>query len=72
MCPASPRTTPSPCSWAPALLQKLEGTAHGASPIKRLVSRMERWMMKFIRHHGFLGIFLLASWSVALHLCMCV
>uniref|UniRef100_A0A6S8IP71 VTT domain-containing protein n=1 Tax=Dunaliella tertiolecta TaxID=3047 RepID=A0A6S8IP71_DUNTE len=50
--------------------QKLEGTAHEGGPIKRLVSRMERWMMGFIQNHGFLGIFLLASWpNAAFDLC---
>ena len=44
--------------------QKLEGSVHTGSPIKRLVSRMERWMMGFIQNHGFLGIFLLGSWWV--------
>ncbi|KAF5831341.1 hypothetical protein DUNSADRAFT_13280 [Dunaliella salina] len=43
--------------------QKLEGTVHEGGPVKRLVSRMERWMMGFIQNHGFLGIFLLASCS---------
>uniref|UniRef100_A0A7S0R933 Vacuole membrane protein 1 n=1 Tax=Chlamydomonas leiostraca TaxID=1034604 RepID=A0A7S0R933_9CHLO len=49
--------------------EKLEAEAH-ADPVRALVARMERWMMGFIRAHGFLGIFLLASWpNAAFDLC---
>jgi hypothetical protein len=49
-------------SPTPDTLQKLEGTASGGGPVKRLVSRMEQWMMHFIQRHGFIGILMLASW----------
>lgn len=44
-------------------MQKLEADAR-MGPLHAIMVRMERRMMAFIRDHGFVGIFLLASWWV--------
>mmetsp|Transcript_2335 Transcript_2335/g.5234 ORF Transcript_2335/g.5234 Transcript_2335/m.5234 type:complete len:435 (+) Transcript_2335:584-1888(+) len=56
-----------------AALEEIEQAAEaqkGKNAVQRLVASVERWMMHFIRDHGFIGILALASWpNAAFDLC---